>query len=348
MTTLLRRVILSASGALACAAASSQPLNPALFLPIASSIVRVEAERVQGGLSVGSGVTVAPEVIATNCHVVRDASSIRVAGAGATWPVDGEHADPLRDVCFLRVPGWAAKPVELARDGASRIGASVIALGYTGGAAISPRMGNVTAVHSFEDAGIIESNAPFNSGSSGGGLFSQEGALLGLLTFRLRNSEDAYFALPVDWVKTIPGEGDWQPVHPLAGARPFWQGDVESLPFFMRAAAYENDRAWNQLLSLAQRWARSAPRDVAPLRATGRALRELHRPREAAQAFRLALRLEPLDAASLYGLALAYDESGDRNASHVAEARLDALEGDLARSLAERLASRGAIEPVEH
>src|SRR3954468_23360517 len=119
----VRRVVLSTLGVLACAAASSQPLNPALFLPIAASIVRVEAERVHGGLSVGSGVTVAPEVIATNCHVVADASSVRVAGAGAPWPVHAEHADPARDVCFLRVPGWDAKPVELARDGASRIGA---------------------------------------------------------------------------------------------------------------------------------------------------------------------------------------------------------------------------------
>src|SRR4051812_24762050 len=107
----IRRIALSAVGALACTAACSQPLNPVLFLPVAASVVRVEADRAQGGLSVGSGVTIAHGVVATNCHVVRDASGVRIAGGGATWAADAEHADARRDVCFLRVPGWNGKPV---------------------------------------------------------------------------------------------------------------------------------------------------------------------------------------------------------------------------------------------
>src|SRR4051812_4605331 len=124
----IRRIVLSSLGALACTAAWSQPLNPVLFLPVAASIVRVEAERAQGGLSVGSGVTVAPGVIATNCHVVRDASDVRIAGGGATWGADAEHADARRDVCFLRVPGWNGRPVNLAEDRAVHLGENVVAL----------------------------------------------------------------------------------------------------------------------------------------------------------------------------------------------------------------------------
>jgi serine protease Do len=229
-----RRVVLSSCAALLCATASGQPFHPALYLPIAASVVRVEAEVAQGRLSVGSGVTVAPSVIATNCHVVRDAVGIRVAGAGATWPVDAERADARHDVCFLRVPGWQGQPVRMAESDPV-LGSVVVALGFTGGAAIMPRVGNVRALHDFEGGRVIESDASFNSGSSGGGLFDDEGAMVGLLTFRLRNSEASYYTVPVEWVRDgMPAEGDWRAVAPLEGAPPFWQGAGRELPEFMR------------------------------------------------------------------------------------------------------------------
>ncbi|HZZ92146.1 MAG TPA: serine protease [Usitatibacter sp.] len=336
-----RRTLLSAAGVLVCAAAWSQPLNPVLFLPIAASVVRVEAERAQGGLSVGSGVTVAPGVVATNCHVLREASSVRVAGAGTTLAADAERGDVRRDVCFLRVPDWRGRPVNLA-DADAQVGASVVALGYTGGAAISPRLGSVRALHAYDGAHVIESDAPFNGGSSGGGLFAHDGTLVGLLTFRLRNSETSYFALPVEWVRAgLPREGDWQDIRPLAARPPFWQGEGEALPFFMRAAAYQNEGAWPQLLELTVAWLAAAPHDAEPLRARALALRELHRPRAAAEAFRAALRIEPHDAVALYGLALAYDETGNSEALRETQARLDALDDDVSRDLVHRLASRG-------
>jgi serine protease Do len=344
----IRRIVVSALGVLLCAAASSQPLSPALFLPVAASVVRVEAELGRGRLSVGSGVTVAPGTIATACHVVRDASDVRVAGGGGTWQADAEHADARRDVCFLRVPGWNGRPVPLSEADAARVGEGVVALGYTGGAAIMPRMGSVRALHSFDGARVIESNARFNSGSSGGGLFDEEGRLLGLLAFRLRNSEESYFTVPVAWIRAaMPTERDWEPVSRLAASAPFWQGDAEALPYFMRAAAYENAGEWSKLLEVTRPWSAAAPRDPEPLRARGRALRELHRPAAAAEAFRIALRLEPHDAVSLYGLALACAESGEDAAARDAEARLDALDDDVARDLADRLAERGRIASSE-
>jgi S1-C subfamily serine protease len=197
----------------------------------------VEADREHGGLAIGSGVTVGPSVIATSCHVVRDAVGIRIAASGATWNVDGEHADTRRDVCFLRVPAWRGKPVELAANSLIP-GAAVVALGFTGGAPISPRFGRVIALHLFDDARIIESSAPFNSGSSGGGLFDAGGALIGLLTFRLRNSVVSYYSVPVQWIRErLAGGHAWTSVRPLRGALPFWQGEADELPGFMRATA---------------------------------------------------------------------------------------------------------------
>ena len=231
------RAALLVPAALACAAAWSQLPNPAQFLPVAAGVVRVEANRVQGGLSVGSGVTVAPSVIATSCHVVRDATGIRIAGSGTTWNVDGEYADMRRDLCFLRVPGWRGKAVDLAPTNILSLGAPVVALGFAGGTAISPRFGNIRGLHEFDGSRIIESDASFNSGASGGGLFDAGGALIGLLTFRLRNSVDSYYAVPVQWIRDgLPAEHQWTGVGPLLGAAPFWQVADAKLPFLRQGA----------------------------------------------------------------------------------------------------------------
>jgi hypothetical protein len=220
------RLVPMALAALACGAAWGQSLSPAQFLPISAGVVRVEVDRAQGGLSVGSGVTVAPSVVATSCHVVRDAIGIRIAGSGATWNVDGEYADTRRDVCFLRVPSWGGGAVKLAASDVLRPGAPVVALGFTGGAAIAPRFGHIRALHAIDDGRIIESDAQFNSGSSGGGLFDAGGALIGLLTFRLRNSVDSYYAVPVQWIRDgLPAKHQWASVEPLNGPSPFWQND---------------------------------------------------------------------------------------------------------------------------
>jgi S1-C subfamily serine protease len=235
-----RRHLVAAAVALFCLPAAAESLNPARFLPISASVVRVTAEQEAGRVSVGSGVTVAPSIIATSCHVVRDASDIQVSGAGGTWNVDAEYADLRRDVCLLRVPTWEGTPVSLAspQPGNLEAGASVVALGFTGGMAITPRFGHIRALHEFDGGRIIEADAPFNSGSSGGGLFAEDGTLIGLLTFRLRNSVISYYSVPVEWVREQLGRTTgWSDVHPLReGGTPFWQRNNEDLPPFMRVA----------------------------------------------------------------------------------------------------------------
>jgi serine protease Do len=334
----IRRLALSAYAALLCAAASSQSLSPAMFLPIAASVVRVEVERQQGGLSVGSGVTVAPSVVATSCHVMRDAIGIRIAGSGAMWNVDAQYADLRRDVCFLRAPSWRGQPVQLADGNALRPGSPVAALGFTGGAAIMPRFGHILALHSFDAGQIIESNASFNSGSSGGGLFDAGGALLGLLTFRLRNSEVGYYSVPVEWIRaSLPDDSQWTPVQPLRESTAFWQREADDLPYFMRAKALEAQGSWPRVLELAEHWAAANPREAEPMLVRAWALHELHQSQAAVAAFNDASELTPDDPSVWYGLALATANAGDGEASRRAGARLEALDDGLARALAAKL-----------
>jgi len=321
------------------AAGLADSLQPATFLPLSASVVRVEVARVQGGLGIGSGVTVAPGVVVTNCHVTRDATAIRISGAGRTWEVTGEYAQGTRDICFLHVPDWNGHAVALSEREALQIGEPVAAIGFTGGTGRSLQFGQVRALHPLDGGAIIETSAAFTSGASGGGLFNAQGALVGLLTFRSLESGGSYYALPVAWVRErFPGAEQWNDVRPLHDAAAFWQRDRVTQPYFMRAASLLAQHRWAELIDLTDAWARSSPGESEPFRLRGKAFQETQRGESAVQAFSEALRLDPGDAASWYGIGLAYATLGDVDSSRAAEATLSGMDGVLAADL------RAAIE----
>jgi serine protease Do len=334
--------MLAALGGLAMvvyvALAASQPLTPATFVSLSASVVRVEAGRAGGGLHLGTGVTIAPSVIVTNCHVTRDGTGIRIVGSGTVWDVTGQYADTLHDLCFLRAPAWQGKPVVLDTSDALRLGQHVAALGFTGGMDIALKFGRVLALHSLDAGYVIESDAAFTSGSSGGGLFNADGALVGLLTFRSRGSGGGYYSVPVDWIrKRFPTENQWSELGPLHGEQPFWEGDSRSVPYFMRVAALDAAGSWDALLDLADVWSSAQPQSAEPLLVRAKTLQNLNRPGAAVMAFDDALRLTPNDPAAWYGLAFAYASLGDEAALRGAQARLAALDEALAAELKVRL-----------
>jgi hypothetical protein len=332
-------LLLVAAATLIAERASAQRLVPATFIPVSTSVVRVEASRGQGRNSIGSGVVVGLSVVVTNCHVTRDATAIRISAAGQTFEVTGERADGAHDVCFLRMTGWQGKPVTLANENEPRLGDPVAAIGFTGGIERSLHFGRVRALHLYEGARVIQSDAAFTSGASGGGLFDDHGRLLGLLTFRSREPRSGFYALPVQWiVERMPADDQWAEIAPLADATPFWQRDVVTQPYFMRAAWLGAQQRWPDQIELTAAWAKAEPDDAEPLRLRGDALRALDRGKSAIQAFNEALRLEPDNPLSWYGLALAYASIGDVAASEEAQSVITTLDDDLATSLRDEIA----------
>jgi serine protease Do len=332
LTVILAALLLAPS-------ALAQLLQPATFIPVSGSIVRVEAERQQGGLFVGSGVTVAPAIVVTNCHVIRDAATIRISGGGRLWEVTGQYADANHDLCFLRAPAWQGKPAVFGEPDSLQVGQAVAAIGFTGGTGRSLRFGRVRALHALDGGRIIESDTAFTSGASGGGLFDASGTLIGLLTFRLRGSSGNYYSLPVRWIsERLPADDQWTDIHPLHDGLPFWQRDVATLPYFLRAAPLHAEGRWAELVELTERWSSANPRDAEPLRVRGDALQQLDRQQAAVGAFTGALRLAPDDSSAWYGLALAYAAVGNVTALRHAEARLAELDADLAARLHDEVA----------
>jgi serine protease Do len=270
------------------------------------SVVRIEAPRRGGGFSLGSGVVVAPDKVVTNCHVTRDAMEVEAVRGDTRWRAQAQIADVVRDLCLLHVPGVRLSPVRLGRSTDIALGQSVTALGFTGGVGIQQSAGQVVEVHRHDGARVLQSDNWFSSGASGGGLFDDDGRLVGVLTFRLRGGEQHYFSVPVEWVAELLARPDDQyaRVRPLDGpAAPFWLAEGPGQPRFLRAALLIRNDRWDELLSVATEWARVDPSDAEPWFLMGTALARQNRLPEARAALECSLDREPGLAAARERLA---------------------------------------------
>lgn len=159
-------------------------------------VVRLEAgsdgrKQVTGN---GSGVIydAAQGLILTNDHVVRGASSWRVEflnGRSAEAILVG--VDPDTDVAVLKVATLGLRAIEVADSDQAEVGDLSFAVGYPMGLEQTVTMGIVSGVGRSSGEGIedyIQTDAPINSGNSGGPLLDSRGRLLGLNTSILSRS----------------------------------------------------------------------------------------------------------------------------------------------------------------
>lgn len=238
-------------------------IDRAALIRLAPSVLKVEAVDAQGRFQLGSGVVVGAGTLVTNCHVTRRAARVSVVKGGVRWNAPAQSSDIGHDLCLLRVPGLdAAPPVAISSSTSLKVGQPLVAIGYTGGVGVQVSEGEVIALHDLDAGRIIRSSNGFTSGASGGGLFTSDGALVGILTFRLRGGAAHYFSAPADWLRErIGDDARFVALRPLDGST-FWEQPMEQQPFFLQAASLEESGAWDRLLELAEHWARTAPRDA--------------------------------------------------------------------------------------
>ena len=156
--------------------------------------------------SQGSGVVVAPQRVVTNCHVIQGANFVYVRKENVIYVAKRvEHSDTSRDLCQLEVPNLNAPPVELGGAKDLKVGQKVFALGNPKGLEVTLSDGLVSALRGPDGTEqIIQTTAPMSPGSSGGGLFDEDGRLVGITTLQLRSGQNLNFASPAEWVREIP------------------------------------------------------------------------------------------------------------------------------------------------
>lgn len=231
----------------------------------ALSLVRVEARREGGKLSLGTGVVIAPNMVETACHVVRDAISITVIHGGRSWSATGQHADPAHDLCVFLVPYLEAKPAQFRHAADLGIGEQVTAVGFSGGFGLRWQMGQVVRLHHYDGSVVIQSSAPFTSGASGGSLLDAQGRVVGFLNFRMRGPGPQFFALPADWLQPQAlAEEEFLPIDTRFISNPFWAVDPSAAPFFIQANSLEVEGRGEELRELCGRWRAAEPDSPEP------------------------------------------------------------------------------------
>jgi serine protease Do len=255
-------------------------------------VLKVEVTHTDGRRETGSAVPLAGNRMVTNCHVLRNAVAIRVANPERQWLATMAHSDAYRDLCFLEVPGYRG-PVAPVAEEETRVGKDVLAVGYTGGRlAINP--GHVKGLHTCPcDGGrVIQTSAPFDRGASGGGLFNDQGRLVGILTFKSQAGGNFHFALPVGWLRGLALER----MHTLRDETSFWERTGKNSSYFLAACALDAKKNWRQLSDLADAWTLQEANNPEAWMALGRAHIGLKSPSAAAAAFSRALNLDATHA----------------------------------------------------
>jgi len=177
-----------------------------VFERASASVVTVESQDAAGiTMGLGSGVVIAPGEIITNCHVVRAGLILQVKKEGRSSPAYLRFADTVRDLCQLQASQASSfsRPVGgLVTMNDLRVGQRVYAVGAPRGLELTLSDGLISGLRHGADGSIqmIQTTAPISPGSSGGGLFDQDGRLVGITTRQFKEGQNLNFALPAIWV----------------------------------------------------------------------------------------------------------------------------------------------------
>ncbi len=213
---------------LACAglAPAARALTPAeFFAKVSPSVWLVQTYEKNGAyIAQGSAVVVAPDTLVTNCHVLSKAKSFDVIHDNLAYVGHLDKWDPARDICQITTAAHLNAPaVPLADTSQLVVGQPVFALGNPKGLELTLSNGLLSALRRDEMRRLtqIQTNAPISPGSSGGGLFDADGRLIGITTFNVDDGQNLNFALPVDFIRELPGrhlalvQGRPMPVSPV-------------------------------------------------------------------------------------------------------------------------------------
>jgi S1-C subfamily serine protease len=145
----------------------------------------------QAQQALGSGFVIDKEGhIVTNYHVVQGASRVEVSFSNQdTVKARVVGTDPSTDLAVLEVgvPAKALTPLSLANSDAVRVGDPVVAIGNPFGLERTVTAGIVSALqrevrspNNYTIDHVIQTDAPINSGNSGGPLIDAQGRVIGV------------------------------------------------------------------------------------------------------------------------------------------------------------------------
>jgi hypothetical protein len=184
------------------AVAQSRILSPSeIYRQVVKSTVTI----VTDAGTLGSGFYVAPNVIATNYHVVEGATKVKCVLTNTSTEVNvtGYVAvDKDADLILLKVTGTPKTPLKLAHGNVAT-GQIIYAIGAPQGMEGTISDGIVSAVRTAKNLTFIQITAPISQGSSGGPVVNRVGEVVGISTLIHSGGQNLNFAVNYSHLQTL-------------------------------------------------------------------------------------------------------------------------------------------------
>lgn len=181
-------------------AAQARNLSPREIAQIAypSTVSIYSIYRDTDDVYTGVGFFVAPNLIVTCYHVVKDADGIVVTPINKS---ENKHLarlvryDAVTDVALLSTSTLTAPPLKLLLNGDMYVGEAVYTLGNPKGLEGTFSNGIASNFHQEDELFYMQFTAPVSPGSSGGPVFNSKGLVVGMVNMQLREGQNLNFAV---------------------------------------------------------------------------------------------------------------------------------------------------------
>ncbi|MFN5318950.1 MAG: S1C family serine protease [Bacteroidia bacterium] len=165
-----------------------------------NSTVTIETDN-----GLGSGFFVAPNIIATNFHVIEGATEAYcyVNNSNEKYKINGYlSADRSVDLILLKVASLNRPPLIFSDENVSP-GQQIYVIGSPKGLPATISDGIVSGMRDFEEYKLIQMTAPISPGSSGGPVLDSKGRLVGISVSQLSEGQNLNFAIPKSYLEVL-------------------------------------------------------------------------------------------------------------------------------------------------
>lgn len=278
-----------------------------ILAQVSPSVVGVDVIDVHGkSIGQGSGVVIGEGQVITSCQGikegVKEAKKWQVHQSGRTFNAALQSAAPDRDLCQLNVSRLPAPRIALGTAKKLGVGQRIYAVGAPMGGAgqegWKPILseGMVSILRPYEGSQYVEISAATSPGASGGGLFDDQGRLIGILSRQSIEGQNLTFAMPVDWIAELA-----KPAQPVPAAT-----KKDGLNWLNRTFALEKKADWPGLLKLSQQEVKRDLTNAVAWFDVGIASAHLKQYSQAVHAFREAIRHQAEYDEAWHALGVAY------------------------------------------
>jgi hypothetical protein len=158
----------------------------------ATSVGRLMVYSMSGAATpIGLAVSAEPATMVTTCHAIPAGGKLVASVGKDQFPADLTITDEALDLCRLSVPGHTTPPLKLSAE-EPKAGDKIYTLALDGKGELTSAEGTIKAMRGT----LIEITTPVTATGTGGAVFDQYGALIGIATARHDFGPNVHIAIP--------------------------------------------------------------------------------------------------------------------------------------------------------